>query len=723
MGRQEAVLSGEGIAVSRAFGELVHPVGHGFAGGTVVDGAVAEHEGLQFGARGRGVRRRAGIGVRRRVGIGCGVRIGIRRGIRIGDRVGIGRRLAAGQLGDRDGGAVGEFELLDADQEVGAVGAHKLVAVTRDPGGVVGERPVELQHVEAGAAMDAVIAGTRREDVVARAAGQIVLLGGADHHVRAVGPAAADTVQEGAVLAGLAPPVADRGVLIEQVVGARIAVVDRAQEPPRAVLADVADIDELHERPVAAVLPHRPEVLVERDHLFGADVVGEEVQQDLLLGLGDAVDRVVDVLTALVADQVQAVAVDQLLLGGQRVRQADQGILHGVIGAQQVGQPVHGIDIGVGDGRQQLRAQLVAGDRDAEIGRDREGVEDIGRAHRGVGLVLEPVGRFQVLLGQPRRVGQPGQHLDQAGVGLGSIDLVQDLGHVDGLLDVVAAPAVGAPLVAAHLVQVVGVLEAVVPRLVRELERRLEPRVEVVAHIGRELADVLVGRQVRDVEPRIGADLVGQLDHDLDRHAVVFEPARMLGADALVPVGAGRAVDVLPVHEADLAHVLDDIQPVRVEHGTRLVEIVVLLGDDRDVADVVAGAGRVRRQDVQAKVRTVVAEHDPARLRAQHRDAATGQVENALALVVQHVDPGMRVGRLEIGPREERADQTAARRDLGRPAVRVQIPARNQVLVRIPVREERTARLHLVQERHLRRPVDDPLQTKRQRRVVKTRRT
>ena len=181
-------------------------------------------------------------------------------------------------------------------------------------------------------------------------------------------------------------------------------------------------------------------------------------------------------------------------------------------------------------------------------------------------------------------------------------------------------------------------------------------------------ADVLVGRLVRQGEPGVGADLVGEGDHHLDRRAAPGEGV-VVGPGPVGPGGERRVVGGHPVHEADHPQVLDARDPGRVEHRAGLEELDVLGLHDLDVADVVAGGCRVARGDRQedeALARRVV-EPDLAGLADDVPDAAL-QAEVADAAVGQAIASGQRYRCFRLVGEQERRDAGELRRDPLRPA-------------------------------------------------------
>ena len=102
-----------------------------------------------------------------------------------------------------------------------------------------------------------------------------------------------------------------------------------------------------------------------------------------------------------------------------------------------------------------------------------------------------------------------------------------------------------------------------VPDLVRPLDVSLAARLEVVPHVGREVPHERVVRHVRHVEPRIGVEVVRQLHHVFDRHAVghglarrAAEPRTLADVAGVAAIGPGAdvgGVRLLRHHEADHA--------------------------------------------------------------------------------------------------------------------------------------------------------------------------
>ena len=207
---------------------------------------------------------------------------------------------------------------------------------------------------------------------------------------------------------------------------------------------------------------------------------------------------------------------------------------------------------------------------------------------------------------------------------------------------------------------------------------RLELRIEPLLDQARQAFDVVGIGQVRDIEPRIGAGQVGKLDHHLGRHAGLVAPGVVPDVRAVRPPREVRIVGAHPVHEAERAHVLDELDEARVEGLAGLEAREVGRVHHRDVANVVAvraGLEDVDREQVGSRWREVepdltVAVADVAR--ALHDDLA-------LAVVAQAVAPGHRGhGGRQLG-QHQGGDVGHAGREAGRPAVRVEIAARGQL--------------------------------------------
>ena len=199
---------------------------------------------------------------------------------------------------------------------------------------------------------------------------------------------------------------------------------------------------------------------------------------------------------------------------------------------------------------------------------------------------------------------------------------------------------------------------------------------------------------------------------------------------ALVTVGRSsqevslRIIGSHPVHEPEFPGILDQREPVGIEHRPGLVEIEVLLLDDRDVAQVVSGAVRVRVVNVEVYVAAPRLELELSLLGGKEGDVSR-DAEVSLALVVDDVDPGTVLERIGMAaPPPDGRDPVEAVGYARRPAIRVQIalflhffalhaapPARH-------VSETVPRDLHDVEELQARHPVRDARQAQCQRRIV-----
>ena len=296
---------------------------------------------------------------------------------------------------------------------------------------------------------------------------------------------------------------------------------------------------------------------------------------------------------AFVHDQVQAVVCGDCSVIGESFRQkfiqrpvANErgGQSCGIAAGQPVPDSSHDV----------IRPQIIA-----KIASDSIGIKgSIGRA-RAFCLGQRGVQQRHF---QPHPAGV-GRYDPHQTVGIGGIDPRPDIRHLrrpqpcklhPGII-----PGSIAPTGAGLILRPDRLGKDEIPQLVGIFDIGFQPGVEhVVDQRGKGRNKGVVG-PMRDVEPRIGADLVGQLDHHFDRNAT---PAKgIVGLQGPVrPQHLRRAVGVHPIHESHRPQIADMAQPCGVEHCACLKLVDQLLFDHCDIADRVGGVGRTDADANQA---------------------------------------------------------------------------------------------------------------------------
>ena len=265
---------------------------------------------------------------------------------------------------------------------------------------------------------------------------------------------------------------------------------------------------------------------------------------------------------------------------------------------------------GVGEDRVDRRGRRIGGSLrvvGAEIGGDRDRVERPAHAlDHAVGhpIVRRPAARHPH---EPRRLS--GEHARP------DVEIAFRL--VAGHLPVVEAGVLRQPGLIHHPLRRLE-SPAEVPDLVRPFDVHLPARLEIVAHVGGEVADERVVGHVGHVEPGIGVEVVGEPHHVFDRHAIGERLARgavdaralpdVVGVAAIGPGADVGRVRLLHRHEADRAERRQPLAKERMERREGGPRAPALAGE--------ALAGVVGHPDVEIPHRI-----GRARLLDPHQDA------------------------------------------------------------------------------------------------------
>ena len=230
---------------------------------------------------------------------------------------------------------------------------------------------------------------------------------------------------------------------------------------------------------------------------------------------------------------------------------------------------------------------------------------------------------------------------------------------------------------------------------------RTQRGIEAIVQRGRELAHVVVARLVRNAEPRVDVQRVGEVDHDLDRYAGGRCVGHVADVRAIGPLDDRRAVGRAPVDEAEQRERRD----LGEEDGVERLVGVHRLGagpEKAEVAHRVAGARAIDR-DPEAAAGVDDVDRDPVRCRLGDRDIAERKADRAVAVPEHDV-----AARREVAARPgDGIQRMLARRERGRIAVGSErgkgLAPGAVVLARDPAH----AALHHVGEGKLRRVVGD----------------
>ncbi len=219
-------------------------------------------------------------------------------------------------------------------------------------------------------------------------------------------------------------------------------------------------------------------------------------------------------------------------------------------------------------------------------------------------------------------------------------DIGPDLHHLRGAHPRPLHPGVplgAVPTVAGLLHRPAGLFEQEIPHLVRIFDIGLAARVQIVTDIGGKGLDIGVISGMRHVEPWVRPDLIGQLDHDLDRDTATVE-CIVLWCGPFAPVTDKRSVGDHPIHKPHHPQIADQGHPARIKGDAHIKQVDVILVNNRDVADVVGGFGFLDGNGNRA-VAWLECESDLAGGIAHVPRPAT-HAQDALPVIGQPVAPG-----------------------------------------------------------------------------------